>query len=77
MSERTPEQERARYSDLRVSDVAKRLGVSSKTVRRYIANEELEAVDVGAGKNRVYRIERRELDRFITRRTVGGDKAAA
>ena len=49
-----------------VSDVAKALGISPKTVYRLIDNGQLSALVISTGeKIRRFRIEEQELERFI------------
>ena len=51
-----------RTSMLSTAEVARRLGVSSMTVIRWITSRKLAAYKFGTGN---YRIERRELERFL------------
>jgi excisionase family DNA binding protein len=51
---------------LTVEEVAERLGVNQDTVRRWIRNKELEAIDLGGRAG--YRISEAALDRFIDER---------
>jgi excisionase family DNA binding protein len=51
---------------LTVEDVAKELAVAPETVRRWIRNGELNALNLGGPAG--YRIARAELDRFIRER---------
>ena len=48
---------------LTVDEVAAQLGVNHDTVRRWIRNKELEAIDLGGRAG--YRIPQSALDRFI------------
>lgn len=52
---------------LTVADVAGTLSVSDKTVRRWIKNGQLAALDLG-GRKSGYRIRQSDLDAFILRR---------
>ena len=51
-----------------LADTAEALAVSSRTVRRYIANGQLEAVRLGS---RTIRIKLDSIERFIDARPVG------
>jgi excisionase family DNA binding protein len=51
---------------LTVEDVAKRLAVHVDSVRRWIRNGELQAIDLGGAAG--YRIPQAELDRFMRER---------
>ena len=55
---------------LSVAEVAKRLGVSEKTVRRKIASDDLPAHRVG----KLLRVSERFLTEYLTRRAPGGDE---
>jgi excisionase family DNA binding protein len=55
---------------LSVAEVAKRLGVSEKTVRRKIASDDLPAHRVG----KLLRVSERFLTEYLTRRASGGDE---
>jgi excisionase family DNA binding protein len=48
-----------------VGEVAERLGVSTKTVRRYVAGNQLPAIRLGY---RILRFDPAEVDAFIERR---------
>jgi excisionase family DNA binding protein len=49
-----------------VEEVAEQLGVNLDTVRRWIRNKELEAIDLGGRAG--YRITESDLERFINER---------
>ena len=55
---------------LPLKEVAKRLGVSVETVRRYIKQKKLAAVRL---TNTNLRVRKSELDRFIKERETDGD----
>ncbi|WAC55018.1 helix-turn-helix transcriptional regulator [Gordonia sp. SL306] len=54
---------RARTRYLSLQDIAEELGISDRTVRRWIATGQLKAVRPSP---RVIRVEASELDRFIS-----------
>jgi len=56
---------------LTVDDVAKELTVHPDTVRKWIRNRELEAINLGGPAG--YRIRRSALDRFIRERITTSD----
>jgi excisionase family DNA binding protein len=58
---------------LTVDDVAKQLSVHPDTVRKWIRNRELEAINLGGPAG--YRIRQSALDRFIRERTSARDDA--
>lgn len=58
---------------LELFQAAEQLSISISTVKRYINRGMIEAVNVGAGKYKVYRISQDSLDRFMTARGVNGD----
>jgi excisionase family DNA binding protein len=47
-----------------VKEVAAILGLSYSFVRFLILNKRLEAIDVGCGKERIWRVSNTELERF-------------
>ena len=51
---------------LTVEEVAERLGVNQDTVRRWIRNQELEAIDLGGRAG--YRVTESALEKFIRNR---------
>ncbi|MDH3045344.1 helix-turn-helix transcriptional regulator [Gordonia alkanivorans] len=53
---------RARRRHLSLQDVAAELGVSDRTVRRYVANGDLRAIRVSS---RIIRIDPADLDAFL------------
>jgi excisionase family DNA binding protein len=55
---------------LAVADVAARVGATEATVRRWIKDGELTAIKFGTRIG--WRIRRRDFDRFLERRRVGG-----
>ena len=50
---------------MRVPEVAKRFGVSSPTVRTWIEEGRLRAIDVGAAKRVEYRISEKDVEIFM------------
>ena len=48
-----------------VDECAKLLKCSDKTIRRLIEKKKLQALDIGAGERKVYRISGSELERFL------------
>ena len=52
---------------LNPDEVAERLGIHRSQVLRLIKSGKLNAVNVGAGKTFCYRIQKDELDKFITK----------
>ncbi len=48
-----------------VDECAKLLKCSDKTIRRLIEKKKLQALDIGAGERKVYRISGAELERFL------------
>ena len=67
---RTAEQERARYTYLKTSEVAKVLSVSTSHVIHLIQSGALEAVDIRAGDRPEYRVSPDALDAFLQERKV-------
>lgn len=57
---------------LTVEEVADQLGVNLDTVRRWIRNKELEAIDLGGRAG--YRITEADLERFIDERRSRGSQ---
>ena len=55
-----------------VEEVAEQLGVNLDTVRRWIRNKELEAIDLGGRAG--YRITESDLEKFINERRIRGDR---
>jgi excisionase family DNA binding protein len=66
-----------RETPLTVSEAAAELGVTTTTIRRWIASGELGALRLGRSSSAHYRVTRGELDRFVVQTTTeGGDLAA-
>ncbi|MGG5258812.1 helix-turn-helix domain-containing protein [Phycicoccus avicenniae] len=57
-----------------LADAADALAVSTRTVRRYIADGQLDAVRLG---HRTLRIRVESIDRFVTARPVGRPRRGA
>jgi excisionase family DNA binding protein len=56
---------------LTVEEVAEQLGVNLDTVRRWIRNKELDAIDLGGRAG--YRVSESALERFINERRTAQD----
>lgn len=52
---------------LTVDQVAERLGSGYDTVRRLIESHELKSVNISTKKRKVYRIDEKDLEKFIKR----------
>lgn len=62
---RTSEQEVARYNDLTVSEVARRLRCSGEHIRALIRGRHLRAINIAPGSARPnWRVPEAELERF-------------
>ncbi|MDR2884329.1 MAG: helix-turn-helix domain-containing protein [Deferribacteraceae bacterium] len=57
-----------------VSIAARRLGVSSKTIRRYIEQGDLVAINVSTGIRPTYNIAEPEFERFLDSRNTSSLK---
>lgn len=57
-------------------EVAAEMRVSEDTVARWIAADQLPAINVGTGARRRYRIDRRDLEHFKVTRAVAAPKVA-
>jgi excisionase family DNA binding protein len=70
---RAAEPERTEF--LTVAEIARTLRVSRNTVYRLVATAQLPAVKLGDGPNPPIRVPKVELDRYVSRSTIGADVA--
>jgi excisionase family DNA binding protein len=74
-AEAVRELEAERTEFLTVAQVADRLNCGRPTVYKLVANRQLGAIKIGDGPNPPIRVPEVELDRFVSRSTIGQDLA--
>lgn len=67
---RTVEQERAIFHGLRVAVVAERLSCTPAHVLELIRQKKLPAVNIGLGRKPDYRVDQKQLERFLAERAA-------